>query len=87
MPASLTDIDKNFAVETACNLSVRFYPTRMEPFSLHGLYAPQEEGPFRRLPAACPPTWPPPPTTAWPTSPAIRRAAASASKPILPTSC
>ena len=51
MPASLADIDKNFAVETACNLSVRFYPTRMEPFSLHGLYAPQEEGPFRRLPA------------------------------------
>ena len=51
MPVSLADIDKNFAVETACNRPVRFYPARMEPFTLYGLYAPQEEGTYRRLPA------------------------------------
>jgi hypothetical protein len=51
MPASLADIDRNFAVETACNLPVRFYPARVSPFSIHGLYDPQAGAPYRRLPA------------------------------------
>ena len=50
MSVTLSDIDKNFAVETACNLSVRFYCVRNAPFSLHGLYNPQDGGAYRRLP-------------------------------------
>ena len=51
MPASLVEIDRNFAVETVCDLPVRVYCVRNAPFTLHGLCNPQDGGPYHRLPA------------------------------------
>lgn len=45
--------DQNLTVEsTLGRTDVVFYDVRKVPFSLHGLYQPQEPGPFRRLPDA-----------------------------------
>jgi hypothetical protein len=51
MSQNLLDFDKNLAVETAYNLPVRFFSIRRAPFSIHGLFDPQNGESFRRLPA------------------------------------
>ena len=51
MPTDISQIDANFAVETACDLPVRFYCVRNTPFSIHGLCDPQDGSPYHRLPA------------------------------------
>ncbi len=51
MASSIADIDKNLAVETVCDLPVRFYNARNLPFSLYGLCDPQDGTPYHRIPA------------------------------------
>lgn len=50
MPASITEIDKNLAVETVCNLPMVFRNATEEPFSIHGLCDPYDGTPFHRIP-------------------------------------
>lgn len=45
----LEDIDQNFAQSVGSSAFV-FHDIRTEPFQIYGLYEPQKEGPFRRLP-------------------------------------
>ena len=46
---NISDIDKNFKIETTLNLSdVQFYDVRQEPFSVHGVF--YADGKFRRIP-------------------------------------
>ena len=48
---NIEEIDRNMAVCTRVeDADVCWYDVRQEPFSLHGLYRPCAEGPFRRLP-------------------------------------
>ena len=48
----IAEIDRNMAVCTRIDdADLCWYDVRQEPFSIHGLYLPCEEGPFRRLPA------------------------------------
>ena len=51
MSRDLSQIDRNFAVETACNLPIRFFCVRNQPFSIHGLCDPSDGAPYHRLPA------------------------------------
>ena len=51
MSNSLVEIDRNFAVETVCDLPVHTYCVRNAPFSLHGLCDPLDGTPYHRLPA------------------------------------
>ena len=37
MSKSISEIDKNLAVETICNLPIVFRNATEEPFSIHGL--------------------------------------------------
>lgn len=50
MPASISNLDKNLAVETVCNLPVQFRSVRNAPFALYGLCDPQDGAPYHRLP-------------------------------------
>ncbi len=51
MPTSITEIDKNLAVETVCDLPVCFHNARSAPFRIYGLCAPEDGTPFHRIPA------------------------------------
>ncbi|MBQ9780971.1 MAG: hypothetical protein IJW00_08510 [Clostridia bacterium] len=51
MPASITEIDKNLAVETVCNQPVCFHNVRSAPFAIYGLCDPHDGKPFHRIPA------------------------------------
>ncbi len=51
MPVSISEIDKNLAVETVCDLPVRFYNVREVPFSVYGLCDVGDGTPFHRIPA------------------------------------
>ena len=50
MSATLSEIDKNLAVETAFELPVRFHCVRKPPFALYGLWDPSDGRPYHRLP-------------------------------------
>ncbi len=50
MAKKLTEIDKNLLVETAFDKPVKFYNVKEKPFKIYGLYSPEQEGPFCRLP-------------------------------------
>ncbi len=46
----LSDVDKNLAVETVCDLPVIFHCVRNAPFALYGLWDPADGRPYHRLP-------------------------------------
>lgn len=46
----IEEIDKNFAAATFSREDVTFYDVRKAPFRIYGLYAPQTEPVFRRMP-------------------------------------
>ena len=51
MSKSIGEIDKNLKIETKLDLKdVRWYNVRSAPFTIYGLYNPQEPGYFRRMP-------------------------------------
>ena len=50
MPVSISEIDKNLAVETVGDLPVVFHNVLQEPFSVHGLCDPHDGAPFHRIP-------------------------------------
>ena len=50
MTTSISDVDRNLAVETVCNLPAVFHCVRNAPFSLYGLCDPQDGRPYHRLP-------------------------------------
>lgn len=48
----VTQFDRNMRIETSLTEpDLRFYDTRQAPFRIYGLYSPETEGNFRRLPA------------------------------------
>ena len=50
MSKSISEIDKNLAVETICNLPIVFRNATEEPFSIHGLLDPHDGAPYHRIP-------------------------------------
>ena len=50
MPASISQIDKNLAVETVANLPVQFHNVSEAPFAVYGLCDPDDGTPFHRIP-------------------------------------
>ena len=50
MSKSISEIDKNLAVETICNLPIVFRNAAEEPFSIHGLLDPHDGAPYHRIP-------------------------------------
>ena len=53
MNRTIGDIDQNLHIESSLNLpGIVWRSARTEPFQLYGLYAPQAEGGFRRMPEA-----------------------------------
>ena len=50
MSKSISEIDKNLAVETVCNLPIVFRNATEEPFSIHGLLDPHDGAPYHRIP-------------------------------------
>ena len=53
MNTTIGDIDPNLHIESSLNLpGIVWRSARTEPFQLYGLYAPQSEGGFRRMPEA-----------------------------------
>ena len=50
MSKSISEIDKNLAVETICNLPIVFRNSAEEPFSIHGLLDPRDGAPYHRIP-------------------------------------
>jgi hypothetical protein len=50
MPVSVSEIDRNFAVETVCDLPVVFRNALSAPFAVHGLCDPHDGRPFHRIP-------------------------------------
>ena len=52
MSKSISEIDKNLAVETVANLPVRFVSALEEPFAVYGLCDPHDGTPYHRIPQA-----------------------------------
>ena len=50
MSATISKIDRNFAVETVADLSVRFHNVLEAPFAVYGLCDPGDGTPFHRIP-------------------------------------
>ena len=50
MTGSISEVDKNLAVETVGDLTVRFHCVRNAPFALYGLCETQDGTPYHRLP-------------------------------------
>ncbi len=50
MSKSISEIDKNLAVETVCDLPLVFRNALDEPFSVHGLCNPYDGTPYHRIP-------------------------------------
>ena len=50
MPGSISEIDKNLAVETVADIPVRFVNVLEKPFAVYGLCAPHDGGAFHRIP-------------------------------------
>ena len=50
MSRSISDIDRNLAVETVADLPVEFHSALEAPFALYGLCDPHDGKPYRRLP-------------------------------------
>ena len=44
MSKSISEIDRNLAVETICNLPIVFRNATEEPFTIHGLMDPHDGG-------------------------------------------
>lgn len=47
---TISEIDKNLKVAELPEEPLQFYDVREAPFQIYGLYRPQEDGPFKRLP-------------------------------------
>ena len=50
MSRSISDIDRNLAVETVADLPVEFHSALEAPFALYGLCDPHDGKPYRRIP-------------------------------------